>query len=87
MALTLNSDVMKKLIYILAFSVFCLVSCNDFLNKTPYDSIGTESELSSIQIHDTEGTVLLRSKTKKVEVKHQLLQLVEENDGMNYFIN
>ena len=38
---------MKKLIYIFAFSVFCLVSCNDFLNKTPYDSIGTESELSS----------------------------------------
>ena len=40
-----------------------------------------------VQIHDTDGTVLLRSKAKKVEVKHQLLQLVEENKGMNYFIN
>ena len=38
---------MKKLFYILSLGVFFLVSCDDFLNKTPYDSIGTASELSS----------------------------------------
>ena len=38
---------MKKLVYILLFSVFCFVSCDKFLDKTPYDSIGTGSELSS----------------------------------------
>ena len=38
---------MKKLIYILAVSALFLVSCDDFLNKVPYDSIGTASELTS----------------------------------------
>ena len=38
---------MKKLIYILAFSAFCFVSCEKFLDKKPYDSIGTASELTS----------------------------------------
>ena len=37
---------MKKLIYILAFSAFCLVSCDRFLDRTPYDSIGTASVLT-----------------------------------------
>ena len=39
------------------------------------------------QIHDTEGNLHLRSKAKKVEVGHALLQFVEQTDGMNYFIN
>lgn len=38
---------MKKYLYILLFSIFALVSCEKFLNKIPYDSIGTESELAS----------------------------------------
>ena len=38
---------MKKLLYILAFCALFLVSCDDFLNKVPYDSIGTASELTS----------------------------------------
>jgi len=38
---------MKKYLLILAVGIFCLASCDKFLDKTPYDSIGTESELSS----------------------------------------
>ena len=38
---------MKKLLYILVFSVICFLSCEKFLDKKPYDSIGTASELTS----------------------------------------
>ena len=38
---------MKKFIYILVSGVFFLLSCDKFLDKTPYDSIGTASELTS----------------------------------------
>ena len=40
-----------------------------------------------IQLHDTSGNIQLRSKAKKVEVGHSLIQFIEETDGMNYFIN
>ena len=40
-----------------------------------------------VQLHDTAGNIHLRSKAKKVEVKHQLLQFVEQTEGMSYFIN
>ncbi len=40
-----------------------------------------------IQIHDTTGNLHLRSKAKKVEVGHSLIQFIEETEGMNYFIN
>lgn len=38
---------MKKFIYILLLGMWGLVSCDKFLNRMPYDSVGTESELSS----------------------------------------
>lgn len=38
---------MKKFIYILILGAACLVSCDKFLDKTPYDSIGTESNLTT----------------------------------------
>ena len=38
---------MKKYLYILPFCIFALVSCEKFLDKTPYDSIGTGSDLVS----------------------------------------
>ena len=38
---------MKKLLYILVFSAICFLSCEKFLDKKPYDSIGTASELTS----------------------------------------
>ena len=40
-----------------------------------------------VQLHDPTGNIHLRSKAKKVEVKHQLLQFVEQTEGMSYFIN
>ncbi len=40
-----------------------------------------------IQLHDTSGNIQLRSKAKKVEVGHSLIQFIEETEGMNYFIN
>ena len=42
-----------------------------------------------LQIVDAEGNgnVLLRSKGKKVEITHKLLQYIEETDGMNYYVN
>ncbi|MBO4851260.1 MAG: DNA polymerase III subunit alpha [Prevotella sp.] len=40
-----------------------------------------------IQLHDTAGNIHLRSKAKKVEVKHQLLLFVEQTEGMSYYIN
>jgi len=42
-----------------------------------------------LQIHDSEGSgnILLRSKAKKVEVKHKLIQYIEATEGMNYYIN
>ena len=38
---------MKKYILILATAAFALASCDKFLDKTPYDSIGTSSTLSA----------------------------------------
>ena len=40
-----------------------------------------------VQIHDAHGNLQLRSRKKTVEVKHQLIQFIEQADGMNYFIN
>ena len=40
-----------------------------------------------VRLHDAEGNLMLRSKTKKVEVKHQLLQFIEQTEGMTYFVN
>ena len=42
-----------------------------------------------LQIHDAEGNgnVLLRSRGKKVEVKHALLQFIDETEGMHYYVN
>ena len=40
-----------------------------------------------VQIHDNNGNLQFRSKAKRVEVKHQLVQYMEETDGIHYFIN
>ncbi len=42
-----------------------------------------------LQIKDAEGNgnVLLRSKGKKVELKHKLIQYIEETDGFDYYVN
>jgi len=40
-----------------------------------------------VRLHDTEGNLMLRSKAKKVEVRHQLLQFIEQTEGMTYFVN
>ncbi len=40
-----------------------------------------------VQIHDANGNLQFRSRKKTVEVKHQLIQFIEQAEGMNYFIN
>jgi DNA polymerase-3 subunit alpha len=40
-----------------------------------------------IQLQSPQGKLQLRSRSKKVDVSHQLIQLVEQTDGMTYFIN
>ncbi len=40
-----------------------------------------------LQIHDANGNLQLRSRKKTVDVGHQLIQFLDETDGMNYFIN
>ena len=42
-----------------------------------------------LQIKDAEGNgnVLLRSKGKKVELKHKLIQYIEETEGFDYYVN
>jgi DNA polymerase-3 subunit alpha len=40
-----------------------------------------------LQIHDANGNLQLRSRKKSVDVGHQLIQFLDETDGMNYFIN
>ena len=39
------------------------------------------------QIHDTEGNFQLRSKARKVELSHQLMQFLDQTEGMTYTIN
>ncbi len=39
------------------------------------------------QIHDTEGNFQLRSKARKVELSHQLMQFLDQAEGMTYTIN
>ncbi len=41
------------------------------------------------QIHDAggRGTIQLRSKARKVELTHQLMLFIEQNEGINYYIN
>ncbi len=39
------------------------------------------------QIHDTEGNIQLRSRGRLVEVTHQLMQFLDQTDGMAYTIN
>ncbi len=40
-----------------------------------------------LQVYNANGNVLMRSKAKTVELKHQLIQFIEETEGMNYTIN
>ena len=40
-----------------------------------------------VQIHDANGNLQFRSRKKTVEVKHQLIQFIDQAEGMNYFIN
>ena len=39
------------------------------------------------QIHDTDGNFQLRSKARKVELSHQLMQFLDQAEGMTYTIN
>ena len=50
-------------------------------------SPGNTSLYFQIVDPEGEGNVLLRSKGKKVEIKHMLLQFLEGTDGMSYYIN
>ena len=40
-----------------------------------------------LQVFNAKGKVLMKSKAKTVELRHQLIQFIEQTEGMNYFIN
>ncbi len=55
---------------------------------TMVDECPGETDLY-LQIHDAEGngSVMLRSRAKKVEVKHSLINYLEENENFGYYVN